>query len=116
MVSPLPVMAEMSADDMARSAGRAAQLLKALANEHRLMILCALAEGEYSVGELNGMIPLSQSALSQHLARLRIDGLVHTRREAQAVYYSLGEPLAARIVELLYAHYCQPARGRRQGG
>lgn len=115
MAALSPVMAELSAEEMARNAGRAARLLKALANEHRLMILCALAEGEYSVGQLNEMIPLSQSALSQHLARLRADGLVQTRREAQVVHYALGEPLAAKIVELLYAYYCQPARSRPRG-
>jgi ArsR family transcriptional regulator, virulence genes transcriptional regulator len=106
-------MASLSYEDMQANAGDAVRLLKALGNEHRLMVLCALAEGEHSVGELNEVVPLSQSALSQHLARLRADGLVSTRREAQAVYYSLGEPLAARIVELLHAHYCRPRPARR---
>ena len=107
-------MASLSHEEMQANAGEATRLLKALANEHRLMVLCALAEGEHSVGELNEVVPLSQSALSQHLARLRSDGLVSTRREAQAVYYSLGEPLAARIVELLHAHYCRPRPARRR--
>lgn len=100
--------------EMRRNAGRASRLLKALANEHRLMVLCALAEGEHSVSELNEMVDLSQSALSQHLSRLREDGLVTTRREGQTIHYSLGEPLAARIVEMLYRHYCKPDRRARK--
>ncbi len=101
-------------EDMRRNAGRASRLLKALANEHRLMVLCALAEGEHSVSELNEMVDLSQSALSQHLARLRGDGLVTTRREGQTIHYSIGEPLAASIVDLLYRHYCRPERTARK--
>ena len=68
---------------------QAAELLKAMGNERRLIILTALSEGERSVGELEGIVDLSQSALSQHLARLRRDGLVRTRRDAQTIYYSL---------------------------
>ena len=74
-----------------------AKLLKALSNEKRLLILCALCESEKSVGELEQRIDLSQSALSQHLARLRRDGLVKTRREAQTIFYSLREN-STRIV------------------
>jgi len=106
--------AGLSAEAMQDNAGRAAALLKALANEHRLMILCALVEREHSVGELNEVIPLSQSALSQHLARLRADGLVSTRREAQVIHYALGEPLAGSIVELLYTHFCKPDSGKHR--
>ena len=89
-------------------AGEAAQLLKALANENRLMLLCTLAEGELSVGQLNERIPLSQSALSQHLALLRRDGLVHTRRAAQQVFYSLADGPAAHVIEALHDLYCGP--------
>jgi DNA-binding transcriptional ArsR family regulator len=84
----------------------AASLLKALANEQRLMILCNLSEGELSVGELNERLPLSQSALSQHLAVLREQGIVDTRREAQVIRYSLQPGAAAQVVGLLHDLYC----------
>ena len=83
--------------------------MKALGNESRLMILCLLSEGEHSVSELNEVIPLSQSALSQQLARLREQGLVKTRRESQTVYYSLAEGPADRVIHLLHDIYCGPA-------
>src|SRR3546814_8126821 len=90
MNTPSPaVPLAIDADAMREHAGDAAALLKALANESRLMILCLLADGERSVGEINAMVDLSQSALSQHLAVLREEALVQTRREAQSVYYSL---------------------------
>lgn len=92
--------------DMKQHAGDAAQLLKALANENRLMILCTLTEGELSVGQLNDRILLSQSALSQHLAVLRRDGLVTTRRESQTIYYDLAPGPAAKVIELLHGMYC----------
>jgi len=114
MASRSRSVSEDAPREMRRNAGRASQLLKALANEHRLMVLCALAEDEHSVSELNEMVDLSQSALSQHLARLREDGLVTTRREGLTIHYSLGEPLAASIVDLLYRHYCKPARKARK--
>lgn len=101
---------------MAAHAEDAARLLRALANPHRLLVLCALSEGELSVGALNERVPLSQSALSQHLAVLREDGLVSTRREAQAIFYALAEGPAQEIVRLMYDIYCgrAPARGRRR--
>jgi len=74
------------------TAGRASHLLKAMGNERRLRILCHLSEREHSVSELCRLVGLSQSALSQHLARLRHDNLVTTRRSAQTVYYSLASP------------------------
>lgn len=95
-----------SAEQMRAHAGDAVRLLKALANEKRLMILCMLVEGERSVGELNARLDLSQSALSQHLAVLREDGLVDTRREAQTIYYALAEGPAERIIETLHGIYC----------
>ena len=101
---------------MADHAQDAARLLRALANPHRLMVLCALSEGELSVGALNERVPLSQSALSQHLAVLREDGLVRTRREAQAIFYAMAEGPAQELVRLMYDIYCcrAPARGRRR--
>ena len=73
------------------------------------MILCVLAEGERSVGDLNRLIPLSQSALSQQLARLRQQGLVNTRRESQTIYYSLASGPADRVINLLHDIYCGEA-------
>lgn len=87
-------------------ADEAAELLRALANEQRLMILCQLAAGERSVGELNDNFPLSQSALSQHLAVLRECGIVKTRKEAQTVHYSLADGPAARVMATLHDIYC----------
>lgn len=92
--------------EMRPHAKDAAGLMKALGNEARLIILCALAEGEHSVGELNEVIPLSQSALSQQLARLRREGLVKTRRESQTIYYSLSDGPADRIITTLHDIYC----------
>ncbi len=93
-------------DAMKRNATDAVSLLKGLANESRLMIMCVLSEGEVSVGQLNQRIRLSQSALSQHLAVLREQGLVQTRRESQTIYYSLADTAAMDIVELLHEAYC----------
>jgi DNA-binding transcriptional ArsR family regulator len=92
---------------MQEHAQAAANLLKALANENRLMILCTLIDGELSVGELNIRVPLSQSALSQHLASLRETGLVATRKEAQTVYYSLQGDEAQKIIAVLQSIYCR---------
>ena len=94
------------ASDMQTHAADAAGLMKALGNESRLMVLCMLIEGEQSVSDLNDMIPLSQSALSQQLARLRKQGLVKTRRESQAIYYSLTDGPADRVINLLHEIYC----------
>ena len=88
----------------------AVNLLKALSNERRLMIVCALYKGETSVGALEKVIGLSQSALSQHLARLRRDGLVNTRREAQTIYYSLNDRATQAILKCLYDLYCPPEK------
>ncbi|KAF1710733.1 ArsR/SmtB family transcription factor [Pseudoxanthomonas sacheonensis] len=100
------IQAPINAERMREHAGDAAQLLKALANEKRLMILCLLVEAERSVGELNALLELSQSALSQHLAVLRDDGLVRTRREAQSIVYSIAPGPAQRILQALHAVYC----------
>ncbi len=76
-------------------------LLKAVSNQRRLMILCALCKQERSVGDLEKMVGLSQSALSQHLARLRRDGFVNTRREAQTIYYSTDNPYVCQLMDSL---------------
>ena len=90
-------------------AGAAEALLKAVANRNRLIILCELLNGERSVGALQDAVGLSQSALSQHLARLRADELVTTRRELQAIFYALASDNVARLIGLLYELYCAPA-------
>jgi ArsR family transcriptional regulator, virulence genes transcriptional regulator len=91
---------------MQRNAASAAQLMRSLANPHRLLVLCVLSEGEMSVSELNRRIPLSQSALSQHLAVLRQEKLVRTRRESQTIYYSVVAGAAMDIVRLLHDKFC----------
>jgi ArsR family transcriptional regulator, virulence genes transcriptional regulator len=90
----------------------AAGFLKILANDRRLMILCELLKGERSVGELEGIVDLSQSALSQHLARLRRSHLVKTRRESQTIYYSIADPGVTKVIGALYDLYCGPSIGR----
>lgn len=94
------------ADDMAPHAESAAELLKAMANPHRLQMLCLLADGELSVGALNQLIPLSQPALSQHLAVLRTDGLVHTRRESQTIYYQVAPGPTMDVIRVMHAYFC----------
>jgi ArsR family transcriptional regulator, virulence genes transcriptional regulator len=95
-----------TAEQMGVHAEDAARLLKALANERRLMILCLLVDGEMCVGDINARVGLSQSALSQHLALLREDGLVRTRREGQTIYYAIEDGPARRIIEALHGIYC----------
>jgi ArsR family transcriptional regulator, virulence genes transcriptional regulator len=89
-------------------APQVAALFKALANEQRLLVLCSLLEGPRSVGDINDRVPLSQSALSQHLAVLRRAELVATRRESQTIYYALAPGPALKIMEVVYAAYCAP--------
>ena len=91
---------------MAANALRASDLLKTLANPHRLLILCHLAEGELSVGELEQLLKLRQPTLSQQLARLREDRLVDTRRAGKMIYYRIASNDARRIIELLYELFC----------
>ena len=97
---------EMQIDDLRENAHKASELLKAMSNEKRLMILCYLANGEKAVGEMEKLVGLSQSALSQHLARLRRDGLVQTRRASQTIYYSLAGGEAQAIMQTLHGIYC----------
>ncbi len=106
----------MKLAELQRKAGRATSLLKALANPSRLLILCQLAEGEKSVGELERLVDLSQSGLSQHLALLRRKGIVATRREAQSIYYSLASKEAAAIMATLYKVFCAKAASKPRKG
>jgi DNA-binding transcriptional ArsR family regulator len=111
--TPKKMPARIGADDaaalkeLARQAGDAAQLLKLLGNEKRLLVLCFLAaRGEMTVGELVGVAKLSQSALSQHLARLRADGLVTFRRTSQTLHYRVADKRALRVMHVLKEIYC----------
>jgi DNA-binding transcriptional ArsR family regulator len=102
--------AMFEADDIAEvqeKVGEVSATLRLLANEKRLLVVCRLAiAGEMSVGALAESVGLSQSALSQHLARLRADGLVATRRDAQVLYYRIADPRVRRLLEALYGIYC----------
>jgi ArsR family transcriptional regulator, virulence genes transcriptional regulator len=110
--------------DMLGAADEACGLLKALANRHRLMIVCRLLEHERSVGELAEFLKIRDSTVSQHLALLRKDGLVAARRDGQTIWYSIGSPQARELVETLYRVYCggrsatslarKPARAARR--
>jgi ArsR family transcriptional regulator len=91
---------------MAVAAGKASDLMKTLGHKDRLMVLCHLISGEKSVGELAGLLAIPQSPLSQHLARMRKEKLVVTRREAQTIYYSIASEEAARVVGLMHELYC----------
>jgi ArsR family transcriptional regulator, virulence genes transcriptional regulator len=105
-----PVLSAARPSDLAEleaSALAAARLLKLLASEQRLILLCRLLEGECSVGDLAHYVGLAQSAVSQHLAKLRAERLVATRREGQTIYYRLVDPAAARVIDLL----CELFRG-----
>jgi len=86
-------------------------LLKPMANENRLMVLCLLLDGERSVSEMTGMLGLGQASLSQHLARLRLEGLVETRREGQSVIYSLCDGQANQVLTVLRGLYCRVQAG-----
>ena len=97
----------MDTAELAAKAAEAAALMKALSNEHRLLILCHLvAERELTVGALVERVGLSQSALSQHLARLRAGGLVAFRRDAQTLHYRVADPRAGQVLELLQQVFC----------
>ncbi|MEM7671690.1 MAG: metalloregulator ArsR/SmtB family transcription factor [Pseudomonadota bacterium] len=96
----------MDPKEFEAKAGEAAALLKTMGNPHRLMVLCRLGAGELSAGSLGEGFPLSQSALSQHLAVLREQGLVATRKEGQSVFYRIADPAVVRVIETLASIYC----------
>lgn len=97
---------EMDIARLQGSAKNATELLKVMSNQWRLLILCHLADGEKSVGNLERELGLGQSALSQHLAVLRREKLVRTRRDAQSIYYSLDSDDAKAIMGTLYERFC----------
>lgn len=104
---PIKLPVDIGLAELERKAAEASAFLKLLANENRLLILCRLAlNGEMSVNDLAAAAKLSQSALSQHLAKMREEGLLATRREAQTVFYRIADPNAARLLALLRNIYC----------
>jgi len=107
------IVAGMDLEDMdvlVRQAREASELLKALSHETRLLILCLLSEGEKSVSELEGIMKMPQAAVSQQLARLRLDGLVNARREGRMIYYTIADDEVSSVVETLYDLFCKPVR------
>ena len=103
-------MSVISANDlraMRKHAGDAASMMRALSHEARLLVLCELVGGERTAGELVQRSGLSQSALSQHLAKLRDENIVATRREAQSIFYRIADPKAARLLSVLHEIYCK---------
>ena len=92
--------------DVIQSASSATDFMKALAHEGRLMILCHLVSGEKSVTELENLLSSRQAAVSQQLARLRLEGLVNSRRDGKVIYYSLGDQKATKMIELLHQMFC----------
>lgn len=99
----------LPADQMTQQAQAAAAFLKALSHEGRLMILCHLSSGEKSVTELELLLESRQAAVSQQLARLRLEGLVSCRREGKAIFYSIQDPKVSRTIALVYDMFCKPA-------
>ena len=102
----------INAEVMERAADQASELLKALSNRHRLLIICQLIDGERSVGELAEFLGLRDSTVSQHLALLRKDGLVFARRDAQTIFYSIASEPAREILKTLYQVFCAPKAAR----
>jgi DNA-binding transcriptional ArsR family regulator len=97
---------QMSMERFEKNASKAESLMKALSNKHRLMILCLLQQGELSVSALNELIPIPQSTLSQHLAWLRREKYVKTRREAQTIYYQLDDSNVTKVINVLHDIFC----------
>jgi DNA-binding transcriptional ArsR family regulator len=99
---------DVDAKRMAEHAREASELLKALAHEGRLLILCDLLHGEKSVGELEALLSKRQASVSQQLARLRLEGLVSTRRDGRTIYYAIANDRVRSIIGTVYASFCAP--------
>ncbi len=110
--SDIRIYASMKVDPeaMTIAADHAAELLKSLANRHRLLIVCQLIDKERSVGELTAFLGIRDSTVSQHLAVLRREGIVSARRDGQTIWYSIGSASARSVVETLYRSFCAPAQ------
>ena len=104
---------KMNLNIMEAAADSASELLKALSNRHRLLIVCQLIDGERSVGDLAAFLGLRDSTVSQHLSLLRRDGLVSARRDAQTIYYSIASDPAREVLKTLYQVYCAPPKARK---
>lgn len=98
-------------DDASQAPIRAAQFLKSLAHRDRLKLLCCLVANEVSVSELEEKVGISQSAVSQHLLKLKTEGVLTSRREGRQIFYSIADPLVLEIVSLLYDRFCAPEAG-----
>ncbi len=113
----LPKLKNMTVSEnlgqMAQNAQDASEFLKALGHESRLLILCILAEGEKSVGDLETLLAQRQSTVSQQLARLRLEGLVSTRRDGKSIYYSLANDDVRTILQAVYSVFCHKPKRRR---
>ncbi len=111
MNAALPVISddtsELELDEIMANAMKASNFLKAISHEGRLMILCHLTTGEKSVTELEELLSARQAAVSQQLARLRLEGLVTPRRDGKSIFYSLADPRAERILQLVYDLFCK---------
>ena len=107
---------KMQANAMFAAADEASGLLKALANRHRLIIICQLIEKERSVGELAALLKIRHSTVSQHLALLRKDGLVTARRDGQTIWYSIGSPQARALVRTVYRRLLRACFRSQLGG
>jgi len=103
--------APLDLDAMRAAAGRARALLKVLSNPDRMLLLCKLAEGEHSVGQLEAALGIGQPTLSQQLGVLRDEGMVQTRREGKQVFYTIASPEALAVMRTLYALYCPTQEG-----
>ena len=95
-------------DEMRAAVDQASELMKALSNHHRLLILCRLIDGEKSVGQLAEFVGIRDSTVSQHLALLRREGIIANRRDGQTIWYRIESDIAREVVSVLYAHYCAP--------
>ena len=109
-MSSTPVRRSLDPQSLQRSAGRAGRLMKSLANPDRLMLLCQLAQGEASVGELGAALGIGQPTLSQQLTVLRRERLVRTRREGRRVVYAVRSREALQVLHAVHAAYCAPRR------
>lgn len=105
-----PAKVELDTDAMLANASKATEFLKALSHEARLVILCQLIDGEKTVNELEHILQLRQSAVSQQLARLRADDMVEARRNGKSVHYSIARPEVVEVISALYRSFCKPAR------
>ena len=99
----------LTLEDMKKNAGRACDFLRSIAHPQRLLVLCQLSQAERPVGELAGLLGMRQSTLSQHLARLKAEGLVTARRDGTSIHYSLARTEILPVIEALYGVFCGPA-------